>query len=107
MATQSSGITVTWGGVPFSEVTDLQWSYGGGSSKGRSVEWTDDAGTVSLSCLGSSNMSTGNWGKRDTIEITGGGMDLTYMAIFEQVAASAELNGVTRYTATFKILDDW
>lgn len=106
MATHSSGITVTWGGVSFSEVTDLQWSYGGGSSKGRSVAWTDDAGTVTLSCLGSSNMSTGNWGQRDTITIIGGGMDLTYKAIFEQVAASAELNGVTRYTATFKILDD-
>lgn len=106
MATHSSGIAVTWGGVPFAEVTDLQWSYGGGSSKGRSVAWTDDAGSVSLSCLGSANISTANWGDRDTLTITGGGMDLTYVAVFEQVAASAELNGVTRYTATFKILDD-
>jgi hypothetical protein len=106
VATPSQGITVTFDGVPFTEVTDLQWTYAGGSSKGRSVAWTDDAGSVTLACLGTANTSTTNYGKRASLDVTGGGMDLTFMAVYEQVTAAAELNGATRYGVTFKLLDD-
>lgn len=105
MATLSQGISVTWGAVPFSEVTDLQVSYGGGASKGRSVAWTDDVGTVSLSCLGTTNISTAKYGERNQIAISGGGVSLTSYAVYEQVTAQPELNGVTRFGVTFKLLD--
>ena len=42
MATFSTGISVTWGGVSFTEVTAAAPSYAGGPSKGRSVVWTDE-----------------------------------------------------------------
>ena len=105
MATLSQGITVTWGSTTFKEVTDLQVSYGGSSPKGRSVIWTDEAGSVSVSCLGSDNVATAQWGKRDDLEIAGGGVSLTCKAIYEGWTAAPELNGVTRYTVTFKLLD--
>ena len=105
MATYSEGISVTWGGVAFSEVTDLQVAYGGGSPKGRSSAWTDDVGTVSVSCLGSANVSTSNYGDRKQLVVSGGGVSLTQWALYEQVTAQPELNGVTRFAVTFKLLD--
>lgn len=105
MATLSQGITVTWGSTTFKEVTDLQVSYGSSSPVGRSVIWSGDAGTVSVSCLGGDNVSTEQWGKRDGLTISGGGVSLTCKAIYEGWTAAPELNGVTRYTVTFKLLD--
>lgn len=104
MATYSTGITATWGGVTFGEVQSLSWTWGGGGSKGRSAPWTDDVGTVQLQCLGSAGVNTANAGTRDTLTISGGGCDLTTSAIFQSLGVDAELNGVTRYTVTLKIL---
>lgn len=105
MATYSTGITATFGGTTFVEVTGLAWSYGGGPAKGRDTAWTDEAGSVSLTCLGSAGMSTANYGGRDDLTISGGGSNLTCKAIYEGLSVAPELNGVTRYTVTFKILD--
>ena len=105
MATLSTGITVRWGNTYFDEVTDVQWSYGGGPPKGRSLVWTDELGSVAVSCLGTANISTVNYGQRDDVTIAGGGADLTMKARYESLSVSPELNGVTRYTVTFKLLD--
>lgn len=105
MASYSTGIAVTWGGSPFSEVTGLSWSYGGGTPKGRSVVWSDELGSVSIECLGSANVSSAQYGVRNDLAISGGGQSLTCKALYESVAVSSELNGVTRYSVTFKILD--
>lgn len=105
MATRSESISVTWGGVAFTEVTDLQVSYAGGQPKGRSIEWTDDAGTVSVTCLGTANVSTAEWAKRKSLAISGGGISLTVNAVYQGWTAAPELNGVTRYTVSFKLLD--
>ena len=105
MATVSTGITATWGGVSFVEIVDLTWSYGGGAPKGRSVIWTDEAGSVSITTLGTANMSTSEYGERKQLVIGGGGQSLTSYAVFEGLTVSPELNGVTRFTATFKLLD--
>jgi hypothetical protein len=105
VATHSTGLSVTWGGVAFAEVTDLQVSYAGGSSKGRSVVWTDDAGSVSVECLGTANISTGEWGLRKSLVVSGAGVSLTSNAVYEGWTAQPELNGVTRYSVTFKLLD--
>ena len=106
MATLAQGITVTWGGTSFQEVTDLQWTYGGGPSKGRSVIWTDDLGSVQITCLGNANTSTSEYGQRKQLQITGGGATLTAYAVWESLSVAPELNGVTKYSLTFKILDN-
>jgi hypothetical protein len=105
VATYSTGITATFGSTTFTEVTDLAWTYGGALPKGRSVAWTDDAGSVSLTCLGSAGITTANYGVRNDLTISGGGANLTCSAVYEGLSVAPELNGVTRYTVTFKILD--
>jgi hypothetical protein len=105
VATYSTGITATWGGVAFQEITDLQWSYGGGPPKGRSIIWTDDVGSVSLTCLNAANMSIAEYGLRKELVLAGGGQVLTRFAIWESVNVVAELNGLTRFTVTFSLLD--
>lgn len=106
MATRSQGITVTWDGTPFEEVSDLAWTYGGGPSKGRGVIWTDDLGSVTLTCLGGANTSTANYGQRKAVVISGGGATLTHKAVYESIGVACELNGVTRYTVTLKLVDE-
>lgn len=109
MATYSTGITATFATVPFGEVTDLSWNYGGAGAKDRAPEssarWTDEVGSLSLSCLSSTGVTTANYGKRGSLVIGGGGCGLTCNAVYESLAVAAELNGVTRYTVTFKLLD--
>lgn len=105
MATYSQGISVTWGGVAFQEVSGLSWTYGGGPSKGRSVEWTDDAGSCTVTCMGPNNTSTVNYAKRRELVISGGGQTLTNQAVWESVSVESELNGVTRYTVSLKLTD--
>lgn len=105
MATLSQGIVVTWGGTAFTEVVDLQASYGGSSPKGRSAIWSDEAGSVSVVCLGAVNVSNAMYGTRNDIAISGGGISLTCKAIYEGWSASPEVNGVTRYSVNFRLLD--
>jgi hypothetical protein len=105
VATYSTGITATFGSTTFTEVTDLAWTYGGALPKGRSTPWTDDVGSVSLTCLGTAGVTTTNYGVRNDLTITGGGANLTSKAVYEGLSVAPELNGVTRYTVTFKILD--
>jgi hypothetical protein len=106
MATYSQGITATWGGTAFTEVVDLSWSYGGGLPKGRSAVWTDDLGSVTLTCMGTANVSTAQYGLRKQVVISGGGVTLTHYAVLESLGVAAELNGVTRYTVTLKLVDN-
>lgn len=105
MATYSTGVTATWGGTPFAEVYDLSYSYGGGMPKGRDSTWTDELGSVTLSCFGSANVATSEYGQRRQLAISGGGSSLTTYAVLESLAVQYGLNDVTRYTVTFKILD--
>ena len=105
MAVYSHGVRVTWGGSAFSEIVGLDWTYGGGASKGRSVVWTDEAGSVSVTTLAGANTSTAEYGLRKKLVISGGGQSLTVWALWESLGVANEVNGVTRYTVTFKILD--
>jgi hypothetical protein len=105
VATYSTGITATWGGVAFVEIVDLSWTYAGSPPKGRSVVWTDAAGSVSITCLGSANTGIGEYGLRKTLALSGGGQSLTLSAVWESLAVAPEVNGVTRYTVTFRLLD--
>lgn len=105
MATYSTGITVTWDSVTFTEVFGLSWSYGGtreDRGSGSSPGWTSDPGAITFSCFGATGITTGNFGKRGSVTITGGGADYSGYAIFESLDVAPELNGVTRYTVTLK-----
>ena len=102
MPSASTGVTVSFGDIVATEVVGLSWTFGGGLPKGRSVIWTDDAGSVTVETL--SSTSTGLYGVLDTLTIEGGGMNLTATACCTSVSASAELNGVTRYATEFKII---
>lgn len=106
MATTSTGISVTFNGFTVSEVVGLTWSWGGGLPKSRNIgsgySWSDDGGEISVELLG--GISTATWGTRGTLIVTGGGMGLTVSAVCTGMEARAELNGVTRYTVRFKIL---
>jgi hypothetical protein len=103
VATYSSGVTVNFGGN-LAEVTGLSVNWGGGFSVGRSVTWRPQVGQVSVELLGS--VLTSNYGTRGTLTITGGGVGLTCTAVCTDVGAVTELNGLTRYTYTFDILDN-
>ena len=105
MATYSTGITATWGSVTFGEMQSLSWNFGGAGGKGREEPWTDELGTVSIQCLSSSGLSASKSGERNQLVITGGGCALTTYAVWESLSVDAELNGVTKYTVTLKILD--
>lgn len=105
MATYSQNVSVSWGGTPFTEVVGLDWQYGGGSPKGRSVAWSDEAGTVTVATLGSANTSVSEYGVRKQLVISGGGQSLTSYAVWESLDVANEVNGVTRFTVTFKLLD--
>ena len=105
MATYSTGITAAWGTVTFGEMQSLSWNWAGAGSKGRDEPWTDEIGTVSIQCLASTGLSTGKAGERAQLTITGGGCALTTYAVWESLSVDAELNGVTKYSVSLKILD--
>jgi hypothetical protein len=50
-------------------------------------------------------MNTGEYGKRKDFAVSGGGVSLTFKAVCTGVSATPQLNGVTRYTFTAKLLD--
>lgn len=103
MATHSSGISVTWNGMAFQEVTAAAHTFGG-TRTGRSAQWSGDAGSATVEMLNGSMASTSFVGIAATLSISGGGIGLTTPAIYESCGATPELNGVTRYTVTFKLI---
>lgn len=102
MATYSTGISVSFNGSVVGEVVGLSWDYGGGLPKGRSGTWTDNAGSVTVETLGGASASV--YGQLGSLVISGGGMGLTCDACCTSVSAAAELNGVTRHTIQFQII---
>lgn len=110
MATYSTGISATWGGVAFAEVYELGLPLFGGVRKDRSTSgtsqgWTDEVGDVSIACYASTNINTNEYGQRKQLVVSGGGVSLTFNAVCTGVSATPELNGVTRFTFTAKLLD--
>jgi hypothetical protein len=110
MATYSTGISATWGGSAFAEVYELGLPLYGGVRKDRSLSglstgWSDEVGDISISAYGTANMNVAEYGKRKSLSVSGGGVSLTFNAVCTAVSATPELNGVTRYTFTAKLLD--
>jgi hypothetical protein len=96
--------------VAFQEVFDIATSIGGSVRKDRALAatsqgWTDEVGEVSISCFGTANMTLDQYGQRKALVLSGGGLSLTVNAVCTSAVATPELNGVTRYTFTAKLLD--
>lgn len=102
MAIRCEGVTITWGGTPFQEVTSYAWNYGGPSQGRQDAE----IGRAVVVCLGTANTSTSNHGQRKQLVASGGGQDLTCDAIWDSVAASAQVNGVATFTVTLRLIKD-
>jgi hypothetical protein len=102
VATYSTGVTATFPGATLSEVVGLSFNYGSGMPEGRGVAWKATLGQVQVEQLGGA--TTAIYGTRGSLVIAGGGLNLTVTAVCTDVAAVAEVNGVTRYSYTFDIL---
>jgi hypothetical protein len=115
VASNSQGITVTWGGVTLGEVVNV--SVDGltadtvevtprshtGRNKIYSVADTD-VGTVSVTLRGAASMSTTNVGLTATLSISGPGVSWSFTgAIFETLGWSASVGELQQYRATFKV----
>ena len=104
MATYSTGVSVSFNGNALSEVTALSWNFGGGISEARTVSWRAFPGKVSVELLGFA--TTSYYGQRGLLVISGGGVNLTCQAACTDINVAAELNGVSRYTYAFDIIDN-
>ncbi len=106
MATTSTGITVTFDGLTFSQVTGLSWDFATGMPVSRSVgpgsAYTPEAGQVTIESLGGA--ATYKYGTRGTVSIQGGGMNLTYTGVLLGTTATASINGVTKYKHVIKLI---
>jgi hypothetical protein len=102
MASTSTGITVHFNGAQIFDVIDVKYDYGGGVPTARTFNWKSEMGTVTISSYGL--ISTGNWGTRGFVVINGGGMGFTNMGVCTSVGGQPQLNGVTKYSMTIKLL---
>lgn len=104
MAYYSTGVSVSWGDYVFSEVTSVAPQVGG-TRAGREAPWLGNAGTVTVQMFGGAMADSNFVGLIGTLVVTGGGIELTAPAIYESWSAATELNGVTRYTVSFTLVD--
>ena len=104
MAAPSTGIVAIFNGVAALEVTELQWTFGGSMPQGRNTKWVPNFGTATIGTIGS-NVNTALQGVRAPLVVTGGGCDLSTMAVCTGITISAELNGITRYTVSFEFVE--
>jgi len=102
VATYSTGVTATFPGATITEIVDLSFNFGGGMPEGRMSTFKALLGSVQVATLGGATSSI--YGTRGSLVISGGGLELTVFAVCTDVAAVAELNGLTRYSYTFEIL---
>lgn len=103
MAIYASGVTATFDGTQFGEVTDLKVTHGGSLPLARASTWTLDVGTIEISCLATANVSTSTWAKRGLVSIAGGGLAYSSTAVLEKFTLGGVVNDVARYTVTLRI----
>lgn len=104
MATNCAGVSATWNGNSFGEVTKIDVSRGGELPQARGSTWTVDAGTIEITSLSSAQLTGAVYGTKATLAITGGGLTLTTKAICQTLRATGTVNDVTRYVGTFRIV---
>lgn len=102
MAFSSQGVSIAWGTAAFQEVRSFAWSYGGNSIGRQNIE----IGRAVVVCLGTANTSITNHGQRKSLVASGGGHNLTVDAIWDSVSASADVNDVSSFTVTLRLVKD-
>lgn len=103
MATYATGVTATWDGTSFGEVTELRVTHGGSLPLARASTWTLDVGTIEISCLTTANVSSDKYGKRAAVSITGGGLNYSGNAVLEKFTLQGVANDVARYGVTLRV----
>jgi hypothetical protein len=103
MATYATGVTATWDGVTFGEVTELRVTHGGSLPLARGSTWTLDLGSIEISCLSTANISTAKYGKLADVSIAGGGLAYSGKAVLEKFTLQGVVNDVTRYGVTLRV----
>jgi hypothetical protein len=101
VAVYSQGASVSFSGVAATQVVSVSVDVGGSLPKGRGVSWTDELGTVTVEMLGSQPYGYGSYG---TLTVSGGGLSLTGNAVCVSNSQSAQVNDVTKYSATFQLI---
>jgi hypothetical protein len=104
MATYCTGVTATWDGVSFGEVSKIDITRGGELPLGRASRFALDAGTIEVSSLATAQLTEPQYGKKATLAFDGGGLTLTTKAICQTLKATGTVNDVTRYVGVFKIV---
>lgn len=108
MATYCTGVTVSWDSVSLGEVTDIKATVGGGlplarGSTASATAWAFDAGVIDIACLSSAQLTVVKYGKKATLDISGGGINFTTKAIMQSFQMAGKVNDIARYAVTFKI----
>lgn len=104
MAVYSQGAGFSFNGIAASQVVSISIDYGGGLHKSRTGAagaWSDELGTVTVEMLGGQPYAYGTYG---TLSASGGGVSLTQTAVCVGSSQTAQVNDVTRYTATFQLI---
>lgn len=104
MAIYCAGVSATWNGVSFGEVTKIDITRGGELPQARGSTWTVDAGTIEITSLSSAQLDMAQYGKKAVLALTGGGLTQTMKAICQTLKTSGTVNDVTRYVGTFRIV---
>jgi hypothetical protein len=60
-------------------------------------------GAIDISCLSTAQISLAQYGKKATLDISGGGLTFTAKAICQTLRLEGKVNDVARYAATFKL----
>lgn len=102
MAVYSQGASFSFAGVAATQVTSISIEVGGGLPKSRGGTWTNELGSVTVEMIGGQPYG---YGVRGTLSASGGGISLTQMAICVSSSQSAAVNDITKYSATFQLLD--
>ena len=103
MATECAGVTASWNSTNFGEVVDIKVSVGGGLPLARASAWAFDGGTIDIACLSTANISSAQYGKKGTLNISGGGLTFTTKAVCQRLDLSGKVNDIARYAVSFKI----
>ncbi len=104
MAIYCAGVSATWNSVALGEVTKIDVTHGGELPQARGSTWTVDAGTIEITSLSTAQLTAGQYGRKATLAITGGGLTMTTKAICQTLRATGAVNDVTRYVGTFRIV---
>ena len=104
MAINCAGVSATWAGVSFGEVTKIDITRGGELPLGRASRFALDAGTIEVSSLSTAQLTEPQYGVKATLAFTGGGLTQTTKAICQTLKATGAVNDVTRYVGTFRIV---